>query len=228
MITSKIPRNLNAVILDMDGVVVDGMPYHLKAWRDAFASKGIKVTDTDIYLREGMDQLETVEQISGEKGVSLTREDMEEIIDLKNRIHNSIFKIRLLPGSAEFLSRLKDLGFKLALVTGTNRDVVEMILREETALKGVFDVVVTAETVKHKKPDPEPYQKAVELLEADKERCLVIENSPAGIASARRAGLMCIALTTSLPESYLKEADFIFHSLGDVLELFSRKMRLSR
>ncbi|MFQ5862846.1 MAG: HAD family hydrolase [Candidatus Brocadiales bacterium] len=216
----KLPKNLSTVILDMDGVVVDGMPYHLRAWREALATVGIEVTDIDIYLREGMDQLETVIQISREKGVSLASEDIKRVIDLKNRILDSIFKVRLIPGSTEFLSRLKGLGFRMALVTGTKKDVVETILHEETALKGLFDVVVTAETAEHKKPDPEPYLKAIELLGTDKERCLVIENSPAGITSAKRAGLRCIALTTSLPENYLREADCIFHGLGDVSELF--------
>lgn len=216
----KMPEDLDAVILDMDGVVIDGMPYHQRAWKEAFATVGIEVTDTDIFLKEGMDQVETVVLLSGEKGVSLNSQEMNKVINLKNRILNSIFKTRLIPGSTEFLSRLKGLGFRLALVTGTEPDVVERVLSEEPALKGIFDVVVTAETVKRKKPDPEPYLKAVELLGTAKGRCLVIENSPAGIASAKRAGLTCLALTTSLPENYLKEADCIFRSLEDVLRLF--------
>jgi len=220
----KIPGDLRAVILDMDGVVIDGMPYHQRAWKEAFATAGIEVTDTDIYLKEGMDQMETVVQISREKGVSLSNQDMNKVIALKNRILNSIFKIRLIPGSTKFVSRLKRLGFRLALVTGTEKNVVERVLREEAALKGIFNVVVTAETVKRKKPDPEPYLKAVELLEIEKGHCLVIENSPAGIASAKRAGLTCLALTTSLPENYLREADCIFHSLEEVLKLFNQEV----
>ncbi len=216
----KVPKDLKAVMLDMDGVVIDGMPFHQRAWKEAFAAVGIEVTDTDIYLKEGMDQRETVIQLCAGKGVSLSSEDMKKVIDLKNRILNSIFKVRLIPDIKEFLSRLKALGFKLALVTGTNKDVVERILHQEEVLKDLFDVVVTAATASRKKPDPEPYLKGVELLETDKERCLVIENSPAGITSAKRAGLTCLALTTSLPAEYLKEADCVFQSLKDVSRLF--------
>ncbi len=218
--TFKVPKDLKAVMLDMDGVVIDGMPFHQRAWKEAFAAVGIEVTDTDIYLKEGMDQRETVIQLCAEKGVSLSNEDMNKVIDHKNRILNSIFKVRLIPDIKEFLSRLKALGFKLALVTGTNKDVVERILHQEEALKDLFDVLVTAATASRKKPDPEPYLKGVELLETGKERCLVIENSPAGITSAKRAGLTCLALTTSLPAEYLKDADCVFQSLEDVSRLF--------
>lgn len=218
---SDITRGLKAVILDMDGVIIDGMPYHLRAWQEAFKSVGIDVTDTDIYLREGMDQLETVAQIARDRGVVLSPEEMERVMDLKNHVLNAIFKLRFIPGSTELLSRFRGLGLRLALVTGTRGDVVEKILSAEHAIKDVFDVVITAETVRHKKPHPEPYLKAVELLGVEKGRCLVVENSPAGIASAKGAGLRCIALTTSLPEDYLREADYIFHSLREVAELFN-------
>ncbi|MEE9514616.1 MAG: HAD family phosphatase [Candidatus Brocadiales bacterium] len=220
MNASKMPRDIRAVMLDMDGVVIDGMPYHQRAWKEAFATVAMEVTDTDIYLKEGMDQLETVVELCGGKGVSMSDEDMRKVIDLKNRILNSIFKVRLIPNIKEFLSRLKHLGLKLALVTGTNEDVVDRILREEKALKDYFDVVVTAVTASHKKPDPEPYLKGVELLGIDKEHCLVIENSPAGITSAKRAGLVCLALTTSLPGKYLSEADGVFPGLEEVSRLF--------
>ncbi len=220
MTAFEIPEDLTAIMLDMDGVVIDGMPYHLQAWREAFATVGMAVTDVDVYLREGMDQMETVVQLSREKGVSLSNDDMRRVVDLKDRVLDSIFKIRLFPHCSEFLSRLKDLGYKLALVTGTNEDVVEKILGEETALKGVFDVVVTAATASRRKPDPEPYLKAVDLLGVDKKHCLVIENSPAGVASAKGAGLTCLALTTSLPEKYLGEADGIFRGLDEVSALF--------
>ncbi len=216
----KMPRDIRAVMLDMDGVVIDGMPYHQRAWKEAFATVAMEVTDTDIYLKEGMDQLETVVELCGGKGVSMSDEDMRKVIDLKNHILNSIFKVRLIPNIKEFLSRLKHLGLKLALVTGTNEDVVDRILHEEKALKDYFDVVVTAATASHKKPDPEPYLKGVELLGIDKEHCLVIENSPAGITSAKRAGLVCLALTTSLPGKHLSEADGIFPGLEEVSRFF--------
>lgn len=214
-------KKLKAVLFDMDGVIVDGMPFHLRAWSQAFATLGIEVTDTDIYIREGMDGQQTVREIAQEKAVSLNQEEIERTDELKNRLLNSIFRVRFIPGSLRFISRLKKLGLKLALVTGTRRQIVEKILKQ--GLPGIFDVVVTAETVERKKPDPAPYLKAVEALGVNEDECLVIENSPAGITSARRAGLLCIALTTSLPEVYLKDADAVFHDFQEVSELFKNR-----
>lgn len=217
-------KRLKAVLVDMDGVIVDGMPFHLRAWKEAFATLGIEVSQTDVYLREGMDPRETIEQILKEKGLSLGTQEIERINTIKKRVLNAIFHVRFIPGSLEFLSKLKARGLKLAMVTGTSREVVERILKEGLGVaSGGFDVVITAESTERKKPHPAPFLKAVALLRQigiDKEDCIAIENSPAGIASAKGAGLRCIALTTSLPEEYLKEADAIFHTLKEVSRLF--------
>ncbi len=211
-------KDLKAVLLDMDGVIVDGMPFHMRAWKEAFSAVGIEVTDVDIYIREGMDGLQTVREIAEEKGVPLTPEEQRRVNESKNRILNGIFQVRFIPGSLELIQKLQRKGLKLALVTGTKGEIVKKILKE--GLEGYFDVVITAESVLRKKPAPDPYLKAVEELGLRKEECLVIENAPAGIASAKRAGLKCLAITTSLPESYLKEADAILPDLEKVARLF--------
>ncbi|HHT9153704.1 MAG TPA: HAD family hydrolase [Candidatus Hypogeohydataceae bacterium YC40] len=211
-------NNLKAVLLDMDGVVVDGMPFHLRAWKEAFSAVGIEVNDIDVYKREGMDGMETVQEISREKGVPLSPEVQKRVNESKNRILNEIFQVRFISGSLELIRKLKARGFKLALVTGTRGEVVRRILRE--GLEGYFDVVITAESVERKKPAPDPYLKAVEGLGLKKEECLVIENAPAGIVSAKRAGIRCLAITTSLPESFLTEADAILPGLEEVAKLF--------
>lgn len=210
---------LKAVLLDMDGVVVDGMPFHLRAWKEAFSAVGIEVTDIDIYRREGMDGLETVQEISREKGVTLTPEVQRRVNESKDRIFNEIFQVRFIPGSLELIQKLKARGLRLALVTGTRGEVVSRIFKE--GLDGYFNVVITAESVERKKPAPDPYLKAVEMLGLRKEECLVIENAPAGITSAKGAGLRCLAITTSLPESYLKEADAVLADLKEVARLFN-------
>ncbi|HHT9121168.1 MAG TPA: HAD family hydrolase, partial [Candidatus Hypogeohydataceae bacterium YC41] len=174
--------------------------------------------DIDVYKREGMDGMETVQEISREKGVPLSPEVQKRVNESKNRILNEIFQVRFISGSLELIRKLKARGFKLALVTGTRGEVVRRILRE--GLEGYFDVVITAESVERKKPAPDPYLKAVEELGLKKEECLVIENAPAGIVSAKRAGIRCLAITTSLPESFLTEADAILPGLEEVAKLF--------
>jgi beta-phosphoglucomutase-like phosphatase (HAD superfamily) len=70
--------------------------------------------------------------------------------------------------------------------------------------------------VRHGKPHPEPYLRALKKMRIGSEDAIVIENAPFGIRSAKKAGLACIALETSLCRAYLKSADFIFSSYRDL------------
>ncbi len=207
-------KNIDTIIFDMDGVVVDGMPYHIQSWKEALSTIDMSVSDLEIYLMEGMTGRETMEIFVSKNNRSLSDETAEKVIKLKRKIFNDIFTVTLMKGIKDFLFELKDRRYNLALVTGTRLEVVKKVL--QVGLDGIFKVIVTGESVNNGKPDPEPYEKAVEELGARKEDCIVIENAPAGITSAKSAGLTCFAVQTSLPEEYLKDADRIFRDIDDV------------
>lgn len=207
-------KNIDTIIFDMDGVVVDGMPYHIQSWKEALSTIDMSVSDLEIYLMEGMTGRETMEIFVSKNNRSLSDETAEKVIKLKRKIFNEIFTVTLMKGIKDFLFELKDRRYNLALVTGTRLEVVKKVL--QVGLDGIFKVIVTGESVNNGKPDPEPYEKAVEELGARKEDCIVIENAPAGITSAKSAGLTCFAVQTSLPEEYLKDADRIFRDIDDV------------
>jgi HAD superfamily hydrolase (TIGR01509 family) len=207
-------KNINTIIFDMDGVVVDGMPYHIQSWKEALSTIDMSVSDLEIYLMEGMTGRETMEIFVSKSNRSLSDETAEKVIKLKRKIFNDIFTVTLMKGIKNFLFELKDRQYSLALVTGTRLEVVKKVL--QMGLDDIFKVIVTGESVNKGKPDPEPYVKAVDELGARKEDCIVIENAPAGITSAKSAGLTCFAVQTSLPEEYLKDADRIFQDIDDV------------
>ena len=207
-------KTINTIIFDMDGVVVDGMPYHIQSWKEALSTIDMSVSDLEIYLMEGMTGRETMDVFVSKSNRSLSDETAEKVIKLKRKIFNEIFTVTLMKGIKDFLFELKDRRYNLALVTGTRLEVVKKVL--QVGLDGIFKVIVTGESVNNGKPDPEPYEKAVEELGARKEDCIVIENAPAGITSAKSAGLTCFAVQTSLPEEYLKDADRIFRDIDDV------------
>lgn len=205
---------LNSVIFDMDGVIVDGMPYHIESWKKALSTVGITVTDLEIYLMEGMTGEETIKELTNKKKKSLSDESIRSVLKLKRKIFNDIFTVKLMKGSKELLLELHRLDYRLALVTGTRLEVVKKVL--QMGLNNVFEIVITGEMVSNGKPDPEPYLKAVNELGVNKEDCLVVENAPAGITSAKNAGLTCFAVQTSLPGEYLKDADKIFQSIDEL------------
>ena len=207
-------KNINTVIFDMDGVIVDGMPYHIKSWKEALSTIDMSVSDLEIYLMEGMTGRETMEIFVKKSNISISDETADKIIKLKRKIFNDIFTVTLIKGIKDFLLELKDRQYNLALVTGTRLEVVKKVL--QVGLENIFKVIVTGEMVNKGKPNPEPYLKAVDELKATTEDCIVIENAPAGVTSAKNAGLTCYAVQTSLSEEYLQDADKIFQNIDGV------------
>lgn len=104
---------------------------------------------------------------------------------------------------------------RLAVVSGAARSEVETVLR--AAGIDVFEVVVAAEDVKHGKPDPEGYLRALELLGLAGAEAAAIEDTPSGVAAAKAAGLHCAAVLGTVPRDRLGEADEIVPRLDDAL-----------
>ena len=209
-----------AVIFDMDGVIIDSMPYHADAWEKAFALIGIEINDDDIYLRGGGTPKRIVESILEEKNIEIPKEKIKKVIEEKERKFNEIFEIKLFPAVKEFLNELKEDGFLLGLVTGAPKEVMDKVLLQ-TGLNNFFKVTISGEILENGKPMPDPYLKALEefkKFDINAEDCIVVENSPSGIRSAKEAGLECIALTTSLSRDQLTDADIIVDLLEDVKE----------
>ena len=206
----------DAVIFDMDGVITNTMPAHFRAWKEIFKRAGIGVTEREIYLREGQPGNITVGEIFKQHGLPVDDRAIRKILSEKEELFKEIVRARFIPGSRSFLHELKRRGFLLALVTGTARHEVRRIM--PTKLLKMFDVTVTGDEVKRGKPHPEPYLIALRKLKISPRQAVVIENAPFGIHSAKRAKLRCLAFETSLPRTYLKDADFVFSSFKDLID----------
>jgi len=203
-------RNLKAVIFDMDGVITDTMPYHFRAWKTIFVNNGAHVSHEDIYKREGQKGIDSVREIFAEKNVPFTEDLAKKLLEDKEHLFKKIFKRRFIQGSRSFIKNLARQGYRLALVTGTSRHEAQELLPKN--LWNSFEVTVCGSDVQNGKPHPEPYLTALKKLNIQASQALVIENAPFGIASAKAAGLKCVALETSLPKKYLKQADQVFSS----------------
>ena len=198
-----------ALCFDMDGVVVDSMPWHVRAWQEAFRAFGLNVPEETLYLHEGAIEAETSRKIFEDQGVEPSPELFEKVLALQRRIFTEKYRalVRPFPEIPDLLADLRAQGRSLALVTSSHREILEEILPKD--ILGLFHFVLTGDQVKRRKPHPEPYQKATESLKVPPEEALAVENAPAGIKAAKNAGLFCIALTTTLSPEHLQEADVI-------------------
>lgn len=209
------------VALDMDGVIIDGMSFHVRAWRATYRSfYGVDLPALLIYEREGVKGTEFARQVAPLLGLPAPDEATVAALNRqKDRLFDAIFQVIPIPGVHELIDLLAErLGYPLALVTGSNRDVALGALAA-LGLGHCFAHVVAAGDVARGKPHPEPYLTAARRLGVAPAHCLVIENAPAGISAAQSAGMACVAVATSLPGDYLRAAGRLVADHGQLATL---------
>lgn len=207
---------LKAVIFDMDGVLIDSMTHHIAGWKKFLDEEKVNVTHEQLALNEGRSFKDTVDFFVKENGDKLTPKDIERISDKKKKHTMEFLKIVPYNGVREFVEHLLKKGIKTAIVTGSRREFAEKVVKNH--FEGLFDFIISSDDVNRSKPYPDPYLKAVEFLKFKKEECLVIENAPLGIESAKEAGLKVYALQTTLDKKHLMQADKIFKNHEDMIK----------
>ncbi len=206
-----------AVLFDLDGVVLDSMGHHARLWQELLAQEGLAVGMEFILRHEGALGPEVLHQLWRELGMGEVPETgpaaMARLLDRQAELYLKLHagSVRPFPGVRRLLAGLAQRGVPAALVTSSRRSVVAGCL--PTDLAQGFKAMVTAEDVSLHKPHPEPYLAGARRLGADPARCLVVENAPAGIEAARAAGATCYAVCTTLPASTLDRAQRTFDDL---------------
>lgn len=220
----KLKSKPKAIIFDMDGVIVDSMPYHFLAWYEALRPFGIRVSCFEVYSREGERWDKTLKDLIKQAKIKFEHKNLKKIFLNRQKIFKKYFKRRIFGGAQDLLICFKNNGYKIGLVTGTPMLEVKKIL--PLKIRKLFNCIITGDAVKNGKPHPQPYLKAAKLLKVKPSECVVIENAPLGIESAKRARMFCIALTTSLPKEFLKKADLAVNSLEEIPRLIDKTCRI--
>ena len=215
---------MDALIFDFDGVVVDSEPIHLAGFRRVLAPEGIPITEDEYYTKYlGFDDHDCFAAVGRDKGKTFTEERIADLTaDKTAAVKEAIAtSIQALPGAVELIRAAAAAGVPLAICSGALRDEIALAAKTLGVL-GLFDEIISAEDVHRGKPDPEGYALAAERLAATRscpiapERCIVIEDTAAGIESARSAGMKVLAVTTTCPRAALAAADRIVDSLEHV------------
>ncbi len=218
-----------AVCFDLDGVLIDTMHLHADAWQAALKAVGLSVSRRLIYAWEGEPGRQTALRLISQarKGCAKTHVNamaLQVLADKEERFARLAVDVAVNRTWRDFLGKLAASHLPIALVTGTSSQEVQRVVPK--AVLSSFDAVVTGDQVKHGKPHPEPYLTACKRLRVAPVQAIVVENAPYGIRSAKAAGIgLVIALASSLPASYLQEADVICDSGAAVRTLLQRLRR---
>lgn len=212
---------LAAVIFDFDGIIVDTEPLHYKAFQEVLVPLGLGYSWEDYISRYiGFDDRDAFREAYAVAGRTLDVNELSLLIGKKAAAFIRIIAsgVTPFPGVVELIKSLNG-SCPIALCSGALASDIGPIL-QQLAITDAFDVKVTADEVSASKPHPESYELAVKRL-AQKfpslgiapSRCLAIEDTPAGIASANGAGLKVLAVTNSYPEEKLGSALKVVDSL---------------
>ena len=200
-------HGIQAVIFDCDGVLLDsGKAYYL-AYEKVLDEEGAATSPREIYLLEGKPTPQVLEAVLAGRGKSVTPSQIREMVERRREYQSGIGRSEFFSGIWSMLARLRSAGYKLAMVTGSSRKSIDLVFTSE--LKGRFDAIVTANDVRHPKPDPEPFSLAAEMMGIASANCLVIENAPYGVEAAKAAGCRVIGICTTLAAEDLQGADWI-------------------
>jgi len=215
---------LEAVIFDLDGVVVDSHPAHLKAWKALFCSLDVDVPDDEMsFILEGQKREDILRHFLGE----LTPDQVHRYGAQKDvLLKNSALELKTINGLPEFMAQVDAAGLAIALGSAASRRRVEDTLHD-LDLKRYFRAIVTGDDVARGKPDPAIFLQAACALGVAPESILVCEDAVAGVEAAKAAGMKCLAIAANGRSQLLEKAgadrvvrDFFSVRVDDLRTLF--------
>ena len=219
---------IDAVMFDLDGLLADTEDFHVLAYDAVAIALGIKLPRDYIISFIGAPTFVNLRRLMRDFGIPESR--FEELLKIRYDRYTEIVRTTPLDpmdGALECIITMRNRGFKTALVTSSLREhslaVLENISKHSSPgvdIKNLFDIMVFGDEIKELKPAPDIYIEAVARLKTNPERCIALEDSEAGVASAKAAGLIVIAVPCPhTKEQKLEKADLIVPSLHEVLKL---------
>jgi HAD superfamily hydrolase (TIGR01509 family) len=203
-----------AVIFDLDGVLIDSISVSWQVYNTIYNRYGIQIEEREYSKYEGLPLRDQIELINSEYKLSIDASSFEKEVQASG---NSYFnKIVTKDGVNEILEKLTSAGVPIGLGTSASRSFTLNQLNRMD-LRKFFQAIVAYEDVPRHKPNPDVYKQVAKNLNVSPDICVVIEDSPNGVAAAKKAEMRCIAIKTkSVQETLLSKADLILNSLNDL------------
>lgn len=207
---------LKGILFDLDGTLVNTIPLIEECYRYTFIEKlGVAVSIPEIMTELGRPLKDICQKLVPDQ----VDEACQIYYDIYNRLHNKL--IKEYPGVKDVLFQLKNLGYRLAIVTSKNK-VNTVKALNYFGLEGLWNTIVSSDDCQHHKPHPEPVLKALQLMEIKPIEALFIGDSPYDILAGKAAGVKTAGITwgtTSKEDLLAMQPDFMLENLNDLLVL---------
>jgi HAD superfamily hydrolase (TIGR01509 family) len=217
----KVLKGRKGVFFDMDGVLYDSMGAHADAWSNAFRHFGIDFPPEMVYLNEGRTAQSTINLVFQQNEDRKATDSEVKMIYAKKTELIEVFPDAIpFEGALVLMELLKGMGLDIWVVTGSSQDkFLEPLLRDFRRFISA-DRLITGRDVKHGKPNPEPYLKALYKSGWEPTEVIVIENAPLGIQSAKAAGIYTIAVNSGILDDKVlwdSGADVVINKLTELI-----------
>ncbi len=203
---------IQAVIFDLDGVLTDTAEYHFLAWKQLATQLGIEFSRADNELLKGVDRMGSLELILQLGQQQLSQDDKLMLAEQKNAEYLKLVQLMspadLFPGVLPLFSSLKAAGVKTALASASKNAALVL---QKLGIPALFDYVADSNLIKNGKPDPEIFLTCAEALGVKPERCIGVEDAPAGVTAIKAAGMY--ALGIGEPHA-LTQADLVIPAIS--------------
>ena len=201
-----------AAIFDLDGVIVNTVPLHFKAWHRMFKEYGKEITFEDYKQK-----VDGIPRVAGAKAI-LTELTEEEIIKAGDKKQNYFLEylekegIPIYDTTVDLVKVLKKSALKMAVISSSKNC---LSILKKTNLDHLFDVIITGNDVTKGKPDPQAFFMAAEKVSVKPAECVVFEDAVLGVEAAKRAGMKCIGIDRYDKPERLNKADLVVSDLGE-------------
>lgn len=210
-------RKPEAVIFDMDGVLIDSEPIHVEIEKKLYANLGIEVTEAvhRSFMGASNDFMYT-DLRSRFKLTDSVSELMKQDELYRSEYFRLLETIPVNDGVISLLSEIKSAGLKLAVATSSSPEIVNILLNK-CGIASFFDAIVTTSEAGKSKPSPDVYLLAAKKIDVSPDNCIVFEDSPNGLLAAKSAGMCCIVIQSDKETlKALSDADYLIKSFREI------------